>query len=92
MSRNWFDTTRNYFHMNDNSTMMARDDPEYDTLFTARQFVDSITSSFQETEVEQYNSVDERIIPFKGRRSLKQYVRNNPPQKGNKSICSHWFQ
>jgi len=72
--------------------MKARDDPEYDKLFTARQFVDSIKSSFQELEVEEYNSVDESIIPFKGRSSLKQYVRNKPPQIGNKGICSHWFQ
>jgi len=42
MSRNWFDTMRNYFHINDNSTMKACDDPEYDKLFKVRQFVDSI--------------------------------------------------
>jgi len=30
MSRNWFDTMRNYFHINDNSAMKARDDLEYD--------------------------------------------------------------
>jgi len=77
MSRNWFDTTRKYFHINDNSTMKARDDPEYDKLFTVRQFVNSIKSSFQEIEVEEYNSVDE-LIPFKGRSSPKQYVRNKP--------------
>ena len=78
MSRNWFDTARNYFHTNDNSTMKDRDDPEYEKLFTERRFVDSMKSSFQETEVEEYNSVEERIIPFKGRSSLQQYVRNKP--------------
>ena len=78
MSKNWFDTIRNYFHINDNSTTKAREDPEYDKLFKVRQFVDSIKSSFREIEVEEYNSVDELIIPFKGRSSLKQYVRNKP--------------
>jgi len=78
MSRNWFHTMRNYFHINNNSTMKACDDPEYDKLFKVRPFVDSIKSSFQEIEVEEYNSVDELIIPFKGRSSLKQYVRNKP--------------
>ena len=73
-----FDTMRNYFHMNDDSTIKDRDDPEYDKLFTVRQFVDSIKSSFQEIQVEEYNSVDELIIPFKGRSSLEQYVRNKP--------------
>jgi len=82
MSRNWFDTMRNYFHINDNSTMKARNDPEYDKLFKVRPFVDSIKSSFQEREVEEYNSVDELIIPFKGRSSLKHYVRNKPHKQG----------
>ena len=78
MSRNWFDTMRNCFHMNDNSTMKASDDPEYDKLFKARQFVDSTKSSFQERGAEEYNSVDELIISFKGRSSPKHYVRNKP--------------
>ena len=42
MSKNWFDTTRNYFHINDNSTTKARDGPEYDKLFKVRPFVDNI--------------------------------------------------
>jgi len=78
MSRNWFDTIRNYFHMNDNSTMKARDHPKYETLFKVRPFVDSTQPSFQEIGVEEYNSVDELIIPFRGRSSLKQYVTNKP--------------
>ena len=84
MSRNRFDTMRNYFHINDNDKMKARDDPEYDKLFKVRPFVDSIKSSFREIEVEEYNSVDELIIPFKGRSSLKQYVRNKPHKWGIK--------
>ena len=32
----------------------------------------------------EYNSVDELIIPFKGRSSLKQYVRNKPHKWGIK--------
>jgi hypothetical protein len=81
MSRNWFDTMRNYFHINDNSTMKALDDPEYDKLFKVRPFVNSIKSSFREIEVENYNSLDEFITPFKGQSSLKQYVRNNPTNR-----------
>jgi len=51
-----------YFHINDNSTMTARDDPEYDKLFKVRPFVDTIKSSFREIKVKGYNSVDELII------------------------------
>jgi hypothetical protein len=64
VSRNWFDKMRNCFHINDNSTMKARDNPEYDKLFKIIPFVDSIKSGFREREVEEYNSVDEFIIPF----------------------------
>jgi len=46
MSRNRFDTVRNYFHINDNGTMTACDDPEHNKLFKVRPFVDSIKSSF----------------------------------------------
>jgi len=42
MSRNRFDTLRNHFHINDNSHMKTRDDPEYDKLFKVRPFLDSI--------------------------------------------------
>jgi hypothetical protein len=44
----------------------------------------SIKSSFQEIEMEDHNSVDELIIPFKGRSSLKQYVRNKHHKQGIK--------
>jgi len=42
LSRNWFDTMRKYFLINDNSTMKAHDDPEYDKLFKVRPFVDKL--------------------------------------------------
>jgi len=84
MSRNRFETMRNYFHINDNNTMKARDDPDYDKLFKLWPFVDSIKSSFREIEVEEYNSVDELISPFKGRSSLSQYVTNKPHKWGIK--------
>ena len=78
------ETIRNCFHINDNSTTKARDDPEYDRLFKVRPFVDSMKPSFQEIEVEEYNSVNELIIPFKGQSSLKHYIRNKPHKQGIK--------
>ena len=75
---------RNYFYINDNSTMKAHNDPEYDRLFNVRTLVDSIKPSFLEIEVEEYSSVVGLIIPFKGQSSLKQYVRNKPHKWGMK--------
>jgi hypothetical protein len=72
--------------------MKARDDPEYGKLFKVRPFVDSIIPSFREIEVEEYNSVDEFIAPFKGRSSLKQYVRNKPHKWGIKSCFEYCFR
>jgi hypothetical protein len=70
MSRNRFDTIRNYFRINDNSTMTADDNPEYDKLLKVRTFVSSTKSSFREIEVEEYNSVDE-LITHRRHRSLR---------------------
>jgi hypothetical protein len=91
-SRNRFDTMISHLHTNDSSTMKAPDEPEYYKSFKVRPFVDSIKSVFRETEVEDDNSVHELIIAFNRRSSLKQYVRNKPPQMMNKSIYSNWFQ
>ena len=74
-----FDTMRNYFRINDNSTMKTRDDPDYDQLFKVRPLVNSVKSSFREAKVKEYNRVDELVIPFKGRSSLK---REQTPTNG----------
>jgi len=84
MSRNRFDIIRNYFHINDNSTMKAHNDPGYDRLFKVRTLVDSMKPCFLEIEVEEYSSVDGLIIPFKSQSSLKQYVWNKPHKLGMK--------
>ncbi|XP_068084847.1 piggyBac transposable element-derived protein 2-like [Anabrus simplex] len=84
MSRNRFDKLRSYFHVNDNSRMKARTDPDYDKLFKVRPFVDKIRENFGKIEPEEHNVVDELIIPFKGRSSLKQYIKNKPHRWGIK--------
>jgi hypothetical protein len=82
MPRNRFDKMRNFFHINDNNSMKAYGDLHYEKLFKVRQFVDSIKASFLETDAEEYNSVDELNISFKGHSSLKQYVKNKPHKWG----------
>jgi hypothetical protein len=69
--------------------MKDRDDPEYDQLFKVRPFLDSIKPSLREAKVEEYNRVDELVIPLKGQSSLKQ---EQTPQMGSNSISSCWFQ
>ncbi|XP_049794505.1 piggyBac transposable element-derived protein 2-like [Schistocerca nitens] len=84
MPRNRFDKLRNYLHVNDNTKMKQREDPDYDRLFKVRRFVDKIKQGFSIIEPEEYHSVDELIIPFKGHSSLKQYVKSKPHKWGIK--------
>ncbi|XP_049792477.1 piggyBac transposable element-derived protein 3-like [Schistocerca nitens] len=84
MPRNRFDKLRNYLHVNDNTKMKQREDPDYNKLFKVRPFVDKIKQGFSVIEAEEYHSVDELIIPFKGHSSLKQYVKSKPHKWGIK--------
>lgn len=84
MSRNRFEKLRTMIHFNDNSTMHSRDHPDYDKLFKVRPFVDAIQKNFVKTANEEYNSIDEIMIPFKGRSSIKQYIKNKPHKWGIK--------
>jgi len=84
MSRNRFDKLRSYFHVNDNSTAAERGNVLYDKLHKVRPFITSIQKNLNNIEAEEYNSIDEFIIPFKGRSSLKQYIKNKPHKWGIK--------
>jgi hypothetical protein len=84
LPRNRFDKIRNYFHVNDNSKMKPREDPDHDKLFKVRPFIDRIKEYFSHIVADEYNSVDELIIPFRGHSSLKQYVKNKPHKWGIK--------
>lgn len=87
MSRNRFDKLRNYLHLNDNTRMKARNEENYDKLFKVRPLIDSLKENFSKIEPEDNNSVDEIMIPFKGRNSLKQYVKNKPHKWGIKMFA-----
>lgn len=84
MSRNRFEKLRTYLHFNDNEKMKNRGDPDYDKLFKLRPFINALQENFSNIEPEEHNSIDEIIIPFKGRSSLKQYVKNKPHKWGIK--------
>lgn len=87
MSRNRFEKLRTMLHINDNFGMRERDDPKYDKLFKIRPFIDSLRKNFSEIQQEEYNSVDEIMIPFKGHSALKQYIKNKPHKWGIKTFA-----
>ena len=83
-----FETITRYLHLNDNSKMPARGSPDFDKLYKVRPFLESIRSNF----ITQYMphkqaSVDEAMIKFKGRSSIKQYMPKKPIKRGIKMWC-----
>ena len=73
MSRVKFEQIFRYLHLPDNSQ-----DPGNDKLFKVRHFVDLVTSQFLANyALHQGVTIDEAMIPFKGRLTFKQYMKNN---------------
>ena len=59
--------------------------PGYDVLFKVRKFLDLIVPLFESEYNTQENvSIDEAMIPFKGRLRFKQYMKDKPTKWGIK--------
>ncbi|KRY17568.1 hypothetical protein T03_3899, partial [Trichinella britovi] len=72
-----------YLHFNDNSeAVQDRETPRYDRLFKIRPLIESIRQSCL-----QYQSIDEEIIPYKGRNKLKQCIQRS--QRNGASKLTH---
>ena len=69
----------------DNSTLVPRGDPNYDKLGKVRS-IDTIREQFLSVyDPHQQNAIDEAMIAFKGRSSMKQYVPKKPIKRGFKA-------
>ena len=84
ITRDRLDISR-YLHFVDNTTLPPRTDPAYDKLGKTRPVLDSVTQQF----LAMYNphcevSIDEAMIAFKGRSSMKQYMPKKPVKRGFK--------
>ena len=84
MPRNRFETILRFVHFNDNSKMKQKTDDSYDPLFKVRPLLQSLKEGMSKLEPEENHSVDEQMIPFKGRSSMKQYMKNKPHKWGYK--------
>ncbi|GBP31508.1 PiggyBac transposable element-derived protein 4 [Eumeta japonica] len=75
-------------HLNDNSKQPLRSSPDYDKLFKIRPLVTLLNSTFQNNANNSSSqSIDESMIVFKGRSSLKQYMPLKPIKRGFKVWC-----
>jgi len=84
MARNRFETLLRYAHYNNNEKMKERDHPDYDPLFKVRPLLDKLRNQLKIIEPEERQCIDEQMIPFKGRSSLKQYLKKKPRKWGFK--------
>lgn len=64
--------------------MLARDHPDHDKLFKIRPFFDKFRQNLSKREPEEYQSIEEMIIPFKGRCPYKQNIKSKPHKWGIK--------
>lgn len=85
MNRNRFEEILRYLHCNDN-TLIPKDNK--DKIYKIRPLSDSLNRQFQKCyETTRRISIDESMILFKGRSSLKQYNPMKPIKRGYKLWC-----
>lgn len=82
ISRNRFDEIVSMLHFNDNSLI---DERNYNAIYKVQPLVDALRKQFKENILpETYLSVDEQMIPFKGKSRLRRYLPKKPKKWGYK--------
>lgn len=85
MPFNRFSWLLNNIHFADNSNMPSRDSANYDKLFKIRPVLNKLSETYSSVyKPTQNQSIDESMIKFKGRSSLKQYMPKKPIKRGYK--------
>lgn len=85
LSRDRFSWLLSNIHINDNSVQPKRGEPNYDKLYKIRPLLSKLTETFYAAlNPNEFQSVDESMIKFKGRSSLRQYMPMKPTKRGYK--------
>ncbi|KAM7298436.1 piggyBac transposable element-derived protein 2-like [Ixodes scapularis] len=79
LSRNRFEKLRNNLHIVD-----VNNPSTTDRLWKVRPLMDALQRRCSELDREERLSLDEQIVPFKGRLDIKQYIRGKPNPWGVK--------
>lgn len=89
MTHKRFQQITNNLHLNDNTQMPKKGSKEYDRCFKVRPLINMINESFRnEYKPSSRLAVDESMILFKGRSSMKQYMPRKPKiKRGYKVRC-----
>jgi len=74
-----------HMHLSDNNFRPNRNDINYDKLYKVRPLIDTLSKTFLQHYIPNKNqSIDESMIRFKGRNSIKQYMPMKPIKRGYK--------
>lgn len=85
MTVNRFGWLLSHLHFNDNSLMPNRNEEGYDKLYKIRPIINYIEKVCTKNyHPYQKLVVDEAMVKFKGRSSLKQYLKDKPTKRGFK--------
>ena len=88
MSYRRFRVLLSCLHLVDNSTAVRRGDTGFDKLHKIRPLLDIIQQKIKSSyNPHQEVSIDEAMVGFKGRSSLKQYMLMKPTKRGFKIWC-----
>lgn len=74
-----------YLHISDNTLQPKRNEAGFDKLYKLRPLLNKLSETFLTSfKPSEYQSIDESMIKFKGRSSLRQYMPNKPIKRGYK--------
>ena len=85
ITRDRFLEISRYLHFVDNDTLPQRDSPSFDRLGKVRPLLDHFSEKFKSVYLPHKEvAIDEAMIKFTGRSSLKQYMPMKPIKRGIK--------
>jgi hypothetical protein len=85
MTRDRFEEILRLLHFSNSDLQPASDSCGYDKLYKIRAVLDSIGAHFMEfVDFEPHLSIDEQMVPFKGKHGLKNYMKGKPCKWGYK--------
>lgn len=88
MTANRFKKIVENLHCNDNETQPPKSDPNFDKLHKVKPLLDVLNENVRKVyKPSGVVTVDESMIPFKGRYTLKQYMPKKPVKWGYKVWC-----
>ena len=88
ISRDRFYDIHRYLHFADSTHLLLPGEPGYDRLGKVRVIMERIQERFLDIyKPHCENAIDEAMIPFQGRSSLKQYMPAKPVKRGIKVWC-----